>query len=122
MACFYLLVRGYGLTGAALAFSVVYLWYMPLIFLTVRHYTGFRWSAGPRRVLLAGLGAYALALLLQQHLAGLPRWIAGTLLVAGVSAWSYPELCHRLDMPILRRLTRRSSGPCGGGAASPEAP
>ena len=110
VGAFYVLVRAAGLTGAAVSFAVLYLWYLPLVLLTVRHYTGFCWTPGARRTLLAGFAAYALALAAQAHLVGPWQWGAEALLVAGVGIWSYRELCRRLDMPIFARLWAKTQG------------
>lgn len=109
VGAFYLFVHWGGLTGAAMSFVVLYLWYLPVVLLTVRRYTGFRWSAGARATLVAGLGAYAFALAAQQYLAGPWRWGAGVSLVAIVGIWSYRELCRRLDVPILARIWARAA-------------
>jgi PST family polysaccharide transporter len=108
VGAFYVLVRAAGLTGAALSFAVLYLWYLPLILLTVRSYSGFRWSTGARCTLLAGLAAYALALAAQAHLVGPWQLAVEALLVAGVGVWSYRELCRRLDMPIVAQLWEKT--------------
>ncbi len=104
VATFFLLVEAAGLTGAAFSFVVLYLWYLPLILLTVRHFTGFHWSRGARHNLLVGLGAYSLAVAANHHLAREWQWVAGAALVAAVGVWAYRELCRRLNVPIVTRL------------------
>ncbi len=104
VATFYLLVRAAGLTGAALSFALLYLSHLALMLVTVRRYTGFRWSLAARHALIAALSAYALALAVNHYLVGLWRWGAAAVLVTGSVAWSYRELCRRLDIPIIARL------------------
>lgn len=104
VGAFILLVRRYALTGAALNFALVYLLYLPFILLVVRRFTGFRWSVGARRILLVGLGAYTLALASHQWLSGPGEWIAGLMIVVATGWWSYRELCHRLEVPLARKV------------------
>ena len=97
---FYLLVQHYALTGAALTFAVVYIWYLTLIYITVRVATGFTWSPGARRILLGALGSYCLAtsiLLLPSAW----KWVAGVSIVSLTAAWTYRELCGRTGVPLV---------------------
>jgi len=100
VSVFYFLVRSYGLTGAALAFAVVYLWYLPVIFYVVRQGTSFKWSTAVRRVLLVGLGTYTLAAAASFFLPSRWHWAVGLTLVLTSVTWSYLQLCRRLELPL----------------------
>jgi antigen flippase len=100
VSVFYLLVRSFGLTGAALAFAVVYLWYLSVIFYVVRRGTGFMWSAAARCLLLTGLGTYALAAAASLYLPSRWHWAVGLTLVLASVSWSYRQLCRRVELPL----------------------
>lgn len=110
VGAFFLLVQRFGLTGAALSFVVVYLIYVPFISVTIRRFTGFRWSVRARRTFVTGLGAYSVALFSHQFLLGEWRWLLGLILVTGVVLWSYRELCQRIEVPLVGRAWAKLRG------------
>lgn len=117
LGSFFLLSRHFGLTGAAMAFAVLYLWHLPLVFTVVRRATGLAWSEGVRSILLANGGAFAAALACH---AWLPRpWgvVAGLVPAAALAVWSYLELCDRLQLSLARVVLDRAARLVGLGRA-----
>ncbi|MCX8108584.1 MAG: O-antigen translocase [Verrucomicrobiae bacterium] len=107
LAGFYVLVRTSGLTGAALAFAVAYLWYLPLIYFTVRRLTGFVWSTSAKKIMVIGLVAYAVAVCSAWFLPITWKWVVGLALTCLTGGWAYHGLCRRTGIPIFRRVLDR---------------
>jgi len=107
VGAFYLLVQHYMLTGAALTFAMVYIWYLTLIYFTVRSATGFAWSPGARRIFLAALGSYCGAASIPFVVPSGWRWVTGVLVVSVTAVWAYRELCRRTDLPLAGKSIER---------------
>ena len=103
----WLLVRGYGVTGAARAFFGLYLWHGCIIYLVARRMTGFRWS-------VANLQAGGLLVVSAVVVFFASRWGSGLMgpfvataaliAVAAYSAWQLSRI-----MPLgasFRAITR----------------
>ena len=103
----WLLVRGYGVTGAAMAFFGLYLWHGCIIYLVARRMTGFRWS-------VANLQAGGLLVVSAVVVFFASRWGSGLMApfvataaliaVAAYSAWQLSRI-----MPLgasFRAITR----------------
>lgn len=100
VGAFYVLVQKYALTGAALTFAVVYIWYLPLIFVAVRRATRFSWSPSARRIFLAALGSYTGAMVTSSFTFSGWSFAAGLIVVTTTSLWAYRELCRRAHMRL----------------------
>ncbi len=117
LGTFFLLAKYFGLTGAAMAFAVLYIGHLPFVFAVVRRATGLAWSAGVRRILLVNGGAFAAALACHAWLPAPWGVVAGVAPAAGLAVWSYLELCSRLQLSLARVAFARAARLVGLGRA-----
>ena len=104
----YVLIRPFGLAGAAMAFLGLYIWHGLLVYAIVRRQTGFRWSRDNLRtgaVMLPLMGVVFCGFLV------LPTWLATAIGVLGTvisAAYSLRILCQLvpLDRDGVPRVVR----------------
>ena len=99
-----------GLTGASLAFAVLYSLYLPMIIFTVTRVSRFSWEWGSVRAFLITLGFYGFGMFSAFLLPPLWQFAVGVILVLGLSLHSYRVLSHRLESPLATLALRRIRG------------
>ena len=102
-----------GMTGASLAFAVLYSLYLPMIIFTVTKVSRFSWEWGPVRAFLITLGFYVLGMLSAFLFPPVWQFAAGVTLVLGLSLHSYRVLSRRLESPLAALVLRRIRGFAG---------
>jgi len=103
----YLLVKVFGLRGAAMAFVGLYVWHAALMYFIVRRLTGFRWSALSRQCILVFVPMIALVFGLFYYL---PFWAAtavGTAAVIGTGIYSVRLLTQLVPIDRSPRLIQQ---------------
>jgi antigen flippase len=105
---FYVLVKMYGLTGAAIAAAIIQFLYMPLVYLTVRSLTGFRWSPAVWHLLLGALATYALSCCITLFLSRTAAVFSGLSLSLGASVFCYRAVCQRTGLKPFRAVVDRA--------------
>jgi PST family polysaccharide transporter len=102
----WLFVSKFGTPGAGMAFFGLYVWHSILIYVIVRRFTGFRWSAANRRHALLFLPASGLVF---SAFLILPRWpamVIGSLAVALTGLYSLRMLVELLPPESLPAIVR----------------
>lgn len=103
----FVLVRPFGLAGATMAFFGLYVWHGVLIYVIVRRLTGFRWSAGNRRV---GLVFLPLMGVVFCGFLWLPVWPATTIGLSAAFAsgiYSLRALCRLVPLDRIPKAARQ---------------
>jgi PST family polysaccharide transporter len=105
-------MRALGLWGAALAFAILYLGYTVAVYFIARHLTGFHWSQGATRLLLASAALVCAGFAAQGTLPGNSRYIVGCILTVGASVFSLRGITSRLGAGhrIVRMACRLPGG------------
>ena len=105
------LTRWFGLTGAAMAFAVLYVWHGFLIYLLVRRMTGFSWTTENLKL---GVQFLVLIAAVVASFSLLPLWAAlgfGLVATAGSGLYSLKRICELLALdhmpPPLRAIVSR---------------
>lgn len=89
-------MRALGLWGAALAFAVLYSGYTVAVYFIARQLTGFRWSPGASRLLLASAALIIAGFSVQEWFPGPSRYMMGGLLTAAATVYTLRGIAIRL--------------------------
>jgi len=114
LCSFWLLTHVWGLMGAAAAYAVMYVFFLPLDYFVVRRMTGFGWTSETVRVfvlMLLALGCAVAAVSLLPSGAG---FLVGTGICCALAAYSYRELSRRVETPVGEAFLRAARGPLEG--------
>ena len=114
LGSFWLLTRLWGLMGAAAAFAILYLFYLPLDYLVVRRITGFGWSGSTVKIMLLMIVAFAGAVTAVTLAPAFIGVLIGLLISMALLLYSYRELSVRAEAPIAAAVVRSLSASLGG--------
>lgn len=97
-----------GLIGVAVAFTWFYVCYILVMWRVARHLSGFRWSRGALRIVVAAVLLILLAFVPVRFLPEIPAFVAGTGLTIAATLFSARGVALRLgpDHLVVRMLSR----------------
>lgn len=86
----------FGLEGVAIAFFVLYLFYIAAVYVLCRHLTGFKWSTDCRRIALYTLPVSLIMFIASRYLSALPSALLGITVAVAIGVFCFRELVRRL--------------------------